>query len=334
MRPVYFIEEPVYTQASSRFDARVDGRVTILQPQLREGCDPIAEQQGLLDTYFGTTPAETVLWYYTPMALPFSSHLKGVRVYDCMDELSLFAGAPDDLPQREQDLLRASDVVFTGGKTLYYAKRKSHRNVHCFPSAVDRDHFTYRARPLPDDMPRGRPAIGYYGVIDERFDARYVGELATLLHDWNVCIVGPVVKIDPSILPQAQNIHYLGMKSYDALPAYLDNWNVAFLPFALNNATRFISPTKTLEYLAAGKPVISTPIADVVDPYGTEGIVAIAETAEKASRYARAMLSNRPASAWEARVDSILRAATWDSTVEKMAALVATAAAASVEVAG
>ena len=223
-------------------------------------------------------------WFYTPMALPL---LNGVAVsgvvFDCMDELSGFANAPAEMRLRERQLLNRSSVVFTGGYSLFEVKRLLHPNVHAFPSSVDVDHFAQARRAIesPDDQ-QGipRPRIGFCGVIDERMDLDLVREVAQRRPDWQIVMLGPVAKIEPSALPRGPNLHYLGMKRYDDLPAYFAGWDVAIMPFAHNDSTRFISPTKTPEYLAAGCPVVSTSIRDVVRPYGEEGLLAIADTPE------------------------------------------------------
>lgn len=319
---VHFFEEPIYEAGvrphlRRRTDRGVQVVQPVLPPELRH--DATRAQRELLDAYTGDWRGGMLMWYYTPMALEFSRHLPGPRIYDCMDELSLFAGAPPQLRSLEEELLALSAVVFTGGRSLYYHKRRSHGNVHCFPSAVDADHFAARGHAEPEVL-RGlrRPRIGFYGVIDERLDIPFVRSLAANLTDWEVVLAGPVVKIDPATLPQAPNLHYPGMQPYDALPALLQHWDVAFLPFARNDATRFISPTKTLEYLAARKPVISTPIADVVDPYGSEGLVEIATTGEEAAVHARTLLQTGRPQAWHNAVDRLVRECNWDTTVARM----------------
>ena len=337
-RPVHYYEEPVFGE-TPRLRRRTDCGVNVVQPEIPEHLsfeERNAALSALLDEFLESENLrDPILWYYTPMMLDFSDHVRGTVVYDCMDELSLFAGAHPELPRHERALLRRADVVFTGGRSLYYSKRRAHSNVHCFPSAVDASHFQVAQRPVPADMAgmEGRK-IGFYGVIDERFDCEYVQELAKALPDWQIVLLGPVVKIDPARVPKAANIHHLGMKSYAELPAYLEHWDVAFLPFALNDATRFISPTKTLEYLAARKPVISTPIADVVDPYGTDGVVMIGEDAQTAARLARKAVEVSLPASWHRSVDGILNAASWDRTVADMERHLASAARPVARVAG
>ena len=213
-----------------------------------------------------------IAWFYTPLAMPLFSLLNArAVVYDCMDELSAFLNAPAELIQREKELLNVADIVFTGGPSLYRAKKDLHSNVHCFPSSVDARHFG-RARDAsidaPDQAQLPHPRLGFFGVIDERFDVQLIDQLAKAHPEWSVSLIGPVVKIDPASLPRRPNIHYFGQRSYEELPGFLTGWDVCLLPFARNDSTRYISPTKTLEYMAAEKPIVSTPITDVAQPYG------------------------------------------------------------------
>ena len=263
-----------------------------------------------------------VRWFYTAMALPFTSSLPNdLTIYDCMDELSGFLGAPPELVARERELFRTADVVFTGGLSLYEAKRREHANVHAFPSSIEREHFAQAlsgklAEPADQAIIAG-PRAGFYGVVDERFDTELLREVAGLRPEVHFVILGPVVKIDAALLPRGENIHYLGSKSYKELPAYLAGWSVALMPFALNAATRYISPTKTPEYLAAGKPVVSTAIRDVERSYGDAGLVAIAHSAEEFAAAIDSAL--KPASAaWTARVDAALGQNSWDRTWRAM----------------
>lgn len=270
---------------------------------------------------------EYVFWYYTPMALSFTKHFTPIAsVYDCMDELSAFKGAHSDLPELEQQLFQRVDVVFTGGQTLYEAKRNAHKSVHAFPSSIDVSHFG-KARAITSDPPDQaeipHPRLGFFGVIDERFDIELLDALARRRPDWHFVMIGPVVKIHSSLLPRHQNIHYLGAKKYDELPSYLANWDVALLLFARNESTRFISPTKTPEYLAAGKPVISTSIRDVVRPYAELGLVKIADSPDEFIRAAESILEgsgNRVE--WLNRVDDFLAGMSWDRTCQQMSDLI------------
>lgn len=325
---VFFFEEPIEGDAAEPALElhHTDAGVVVAVPRLPRGLDEagqIAAQRALLDRLCreqGITAP--LLWYYTPMSLPFSDHLASATVvYDCMDELAAFKGAPPALLQREQDLFRQARVVFTGGWSLYEAKRDRHDNVHAFPSSVDVAHFG-RARDAqadpPDQAGIPRPRIGHYAVLDERLDRDLLAAIADARPDWQLVLVGPVVKIDPSELPRRPNIHYLGGKPYDALPAYLAGWDAAFMPFAQNESTRFISPTKTPEYLAAGKPVVSTPIKDVVRTYGERGLVRIAATSEEFVAALEEALEEHRSKAWLEEVDGLLAGMSWDQTWTRM----------------
>jgi UDP-galactopyranose mutase len=274
--------------------------------------------------------SEFVLWYYTPMAIRFSEGLEPLAVvYDCMDELSLFRGAPRDLIDREARLLAAADLVFTGGQSLYEAKREKHPRVHPFPSSIDAEHFRQareeRSGPA-DQAGIPGPRLGYFGVIDERLDLDLLAAVAEARPDWNIVMVGPVVKIDPESLPRRSNLHWLGMKGYPELPEYLAGWDVALMPFALNESTRFISPTKTPEYLAGGRPVVSTPIRDVVKPYGESGMVEIADGPEAfvaaVDRVLRRALARTDREQWLRQVDEHLSHGSWSRTWQQMSDLI------------
>jgi UDP-galactopyranose mutase len=243
-----------------------------------------------------------------------------------MDELSAFRFAPQHLKDLEQELLNRADIVFTGGVSLYEAKKGRHVNIHAFPSSIDYDHFS-KARngiAIPEDQLAIKgPSFGFYGVVDERFDIELLRNAAALRPEWQFVIIGPIVKIDPADLPQAENIHYLGGRDYHQLPAYLKAWDVAFIPFAMNESTRFISPTKTPEYLAAGKPVISTPIHEVIYPYGDQKLVHIAATAAEFVAAGDEILKEKTQSVpWLEKVDRFLQGNSWDQTYRAMKSLI------------
>lgn len=303
-----------------------DDGVTALRPRLPHWWSPEERERGLaslLDHFIASvTDAPPVLWYYTPLMLGFSRQVEASAVvYDCMDELSAFAHADPALIDSESALLARADVVFTGGTSLYEAKRDRHRRVFAFPSAVDVEHFR-GARRLPKE--RTQPVLGYIGVIDERLDLPLIAALAKARPDWRIEMVGPVVKIDQASLPQADNLHWLGPRSYADLPGVLAGWDVALMPFALNEATRFISPTKTPEYLAAGRPVVSTPIRDVVSDYGAlTGVWIAKDAAAFAAACDQALALAGGTGAWREAVDTLLADKSWDRTQARMAALVA-----------
>ncbi|HEY9833743.1 MAG TPA: UDP-galactopyranose mutase [Stenomitos sp.] len=345
---VFFIEEPIFSldspeppQTSGGIEGvggldvtRHESGVWVVVPHLKKGLsesEVIAAQQLLLDHLFAEHEiSQYIFWYYTPMALSFTRHVEPMAVvYDCMDELSAFRGAPPILKECEAELFRRADIVFTGGQSLYEAKRNQHENVYAFPSSVEVPHFaqarTHKEDPA-DQANIPHPRLGFYGVIDERMDLELLDGIAEARPDWHLVMIGPVVKIDPALLPRRENIHYLGGKDYKELPAYLGGWDLAMLPFARNESTRFISPTKTPEYLAAGKPVVSTSIRDVVRPYGQEGLVRIADTvAEFVAAADAAMREDGKESGWLARVDTFLQQISWDRTWGSMMQLIESA---------
>ena len=287
-----------------------------------------AALRGLLDMLVATSvQSDPVLWFYTPMMLGFADHLRAETiVYDCMDELSAFAFADPLLVEREAELIRRADVMFTGGYSLYEAKRDRHDAIHPFPSAVDTGHFGAARGDIVEPADQAciaGPKLGFYGVIDERIDLALIDAVAAARPDWQLVMIGPVVKIDPAQLPRRANIHWLGGRRYDELPAYLSGWEAALMPFAINAATRFISPTKTPEYLAAGKPVVSTPIIDVIRHYGDIAAVAIAGDAATFVIACEKALTLPFAGAWLDEADRLLTATSWDRTFTGMKAAMA-----------
>ncbi len=295
-------------------------------PVLQHGLTAAAiarQQRELLDAFLVERGiAQFLSWYYTPMAREFSRHLQPVlTVYDCMDELSAFAGAPPAMSFNERELFESAAVVFTGGASLYEAKRQQHVNVRLYPSSVDVQHFSAARRISAEPQDQAaipHPRIGYAGVIDERMDIGLLAAVAEQRPDWHFVMLGPVVKIDPESLPQAPNIHYLGMKSYTDLPAYLSGWKIGMLPFARNESTRYISPTKTPEYLAAGLSVISTPIQDVVKPYQELGLVAIADRPDEFIAAGKRLLDAPDERSRLGRADAFLARNSWDKTWSAM----------------
>jgi UDP-galactopyranose mutase len=336
-RRIFFIEEPVYDAAGSMYiEARKDdlSDVNIITPHLgaKIGEDEARLQEIMIVQtvlrFFAIR--KYVLWHYSPMSYPVSAELTPLyRVYDCMDELSNFLYAPPELKENEAALMSKADIVFTGGNSLHQAKRGQHSNIFCFPSSIDKDHFGV-ARQLritggeePEDQQSiGGPRIGFFGVIDERLNVDLLREVAVLRPEWQLILIGPVVKIDPATLPRRDNIHYLGARPYKDLPGYLAGWDIAMMPFAQNASTEFISPTKTPEYLAGGVPVIAPSIRDVVHPYFDLGLVLIADTAREFVRAADGILTMGMPKVWPERVNNFLSSMSWDLTVADMERLI------------
>ena len=330
-RRVFFVEEPLWGPGPTRLDVhRAPEGVYVVTPHIQATGAVHDEawltklQRQMLEQLLDENDVRSfVLWFYTPMALAFARELEPVAtIYDCMDELSHFQGAPPALLALEAELFRRADVVFTGGVSLFEAKRNKHANVHPFPSSVDVPHFAQARAGLvepADQASLARPRMGFCGVIDERMNLELVAGVARERPDWQLVMVGPVVKISPESLPRSENLHYLGGKSYPELPHYLGGWDVALMPFALNDSTRYISPTKTPEYLAAGKPVVSTSIRDVVRPYGEQQLVRIADSVPTFIDAIQASLSEAR-EPWLARVDRFLAHLSWDETWRGMKA--------------
>jgi UDP-galactopyranose mutase len=325
---VFFIEEPLIGEGEPRFEVnRVENvSVWVVTPKLPAEFPEKEKRSWLMQQLDGLISDYGIgqyhCWYYSPLAFSFSNHLEPIlRIYDCMDELSAFKFAPPELTLAEAELFGKVDIVFTGGHHLYEAKKQRHQNIHPFPSSIDKHHFRkarYETAEPADQLRISHPRLGFYGVVDERFDIDLLREVAALRPEWQFVIIGPVVKIDPATLPRALNIHYLGGKSYNELPTYLAGWDIAIMPFALNDATKYISPTKTPEYLAGGKPVISTSIRDVVRPYGENGLVRIADTPDAFVKAAEDLLDKSGYEEWLYQVDEFLADNSWDNTWSRM----------------
>lgn len=332
---VLFVEEPIRDDADPFIEVCEPAPgLTVLKPHTPVDAvgfhdDQLSVLKPLIGDYLRDHDIDDYLaWLYTPMALPLLADLTPrALVFDCMDELSAFKDAPKQLRQREAALMKSADLVLTGGPSLYEAKCSLHRNVLCLPSAVDAQHYSPRHATaklesmMQAEQVQGRipgPRLGFFGVIDERLDIDLIERLADADSDWQVVMVGPVVKIDPAKLPQRANIHWLGQQPYSLLPQLVADWDVCLLPFALNESTRFISPTKTLEYMAAEKPVVSTPVHDVVAMYGE--VVRIGGNHESFIRCCRAALDEGPDARAE-RVTQMLMTVerhSWDATAQSI----------------
>ncbi len=323
---VYYIEEPVYGNKDDSYSIQsAKENVTVIVPQLSIANKGNYNQRlkKIVDTFITEHDVKDfIAWYYSPMAFLFTKHLNALlTIYDCMDELSAFKFAPPELKQAENDLLESAEIVFTGGYSLYKAKKHLHHNIYPFPSSIDKEHFAKarHSNSAPQDQQKiPSPRLGFFGVLDERFDIDLIRSVADAKPDWQFVFIGPIVKINESDLPKNKNLHYLGSKSYQQLPEYISGWDIALIPFAINESTKFISPTKTPEYLAAGKPVISTAIEDVVHPYGDEQLVNIIYNAKEFISAAEKELNNTSNTEWLKSTDAFLADNSWNNTWHQM----------------
>jgi UDP-galactopyranose mutase len=324
---VFFIEEPNFHDGEDKLHIEnFNDNLYVVTPYIKHGHDEKEvhkrQRKFITNLFANKQISRYISWYYTPMALPFTEHLSPeLVVYDCMDELSAFKFAPPELTIREKELFKKADIVFTGGHSIYESKKNAHHNIYPFPSSIDKHHFgiARTTKKDPEDQANiPHPRFGFFGVVDERFDIELLDGVAKARPDWHFVILGPVVKIDPATLPKYNNIHYLGGKKYEELPSYIAGWDVATIPFAMNESTKFISPTKTPEYLAAGKPVISTPIKDVVSPYGDNKLVHIVNNAEEFIKAAEIELNKKRKGTWLKKVDEFLAFNSWDRTWGQM----------------
>jgi len=322
---VFFVEEPIY-DAPSQFNEIYEdpvSKICIVTPHLTSTNEDANEAlRHLLNIFMAEMIiTDFIAWYYTPMALAFSDHLDPeLTVYDCTNDLSSFKSIAPTLQEWEERLFKKADIVFTAGAYLYEVKKDQHENIHPFPGGIDIDHFK-QARDLikePDDqLAIPRPRIGFFGVIDERFNIDLLEAVAEKRTDWHFVMVGPTERIDPVILPKEPNIHFTGIKDYKELPAYLAGWNVAMIPFQLNETTKYISPTKTPEFLAAGTPVVSTSIHDIVYPYGEKKFVRIADTPDEFVCAIEELLKFEKME-WIKEVDTFLATRSWDDIWKQM----------------
>lgn len=326
---VFFFEEAVF-DAPSQYNEILedpDTGVCVVTPHITPDTENRTEAlRHLLQMFMAAMHIKDhIAWYYTPLSLEFSDHLKPeLTVYDCMDELSSFKFALPAIKNWEKKLFAKADIVFTGGMHLYEAKKNFHSNIFGIPSGIDVDHFN-KARKFvkdPDDQSAiPHPRVGFYGVVDERFNIELLRSVADKSPDWHFIIIGPTAKIDPASLPQRGNIHFIGMRDYKDLPDYLAGWDVAMMPFELNEATKYISPTKTPEFLAAGKPVVSTSIHDVIHPYGDKKLVSIADTPDEFIAAIEQYLSTERSKQWTKEVDVLLKTMSWDDIADRMGEL-------------
>ena len=327
-RDILFIEEPILRGGDATLEVTAaEPRLRVIQPHLPFNGTGFGDHQvetlATLLRAFLTREGykEYAAWVYTPMAVTLARALRPkAMVYDCMDELASFLLAPPELPEREAELLAYADVVFADGPGLHRSKRNQHPFVHSFPSGVDTEHFA-----TADDVDEARdqeslphPRLGLFGVVDERMDLSILQHLSAERPDWQIVVVGPIARIEASRLPHGSNLHYIGLRSYQEIPSYLAGWDVCLMPFQKSAVTTYISPRKCLEYMAAGRPIVSTPIPDIAEPYGDvvrtgEGPEGFLEACERALAETEAQQNAR-----ESLSRQILHRTSWEETVDRM----------------
>lgn len=321
---VLMIEEPVDYEIQEENSGNlivVSNSLHVLQPKVKD----IQSVADIISMYVKNSEVK-IGWFYSASFISLLSSFKFEKIiYDCMDELSLFKGVDQELIDQEKRLMEEADIVFTGGKSLFEVRKELHPNVYCFPSSVDEAHFAQALNGIaipPEIASISSPVVGYFGVIDERLDLSLLHETAKLLPNVSFVLIGPVAKIKQQDLPKEDNIHYLGMRSYSELPAYLKAFDIAVMPFAINDATKHISPIKTLEYMAAGKPIISTKITDVVRDYSS--CVNMVETPDDFVQVINFLLEKSDQLSLQLEYYEILTNTSWDSTASRMQSIIKT----------
>lgn len=314
--PVVVIEEP-FPARHDRDEVRRFGALQVIRPLRERGYGEPAIDEHAIATARTLLPGANLVWLYTPMMLALAEAFPAAGlVYDCMDDLASFDFAPPQMRERERSLLERAAVIFAGGRSLYAARSSYGEKVHLMPSGVEYERFAAAPRPVPHPVMRdlAPPVYAYTGVIDERLDYDLLTALADAPPRPNIVMIGPTTKVDPALFPQRPNVHFTGWTPYETLPSYLAGAGVAIMPFARNESTRSISPTKTLEYFAARVPVATTPIADVLAEYGD-----LVESGDDPESFIAACArAQRSGAARLDRAQAAARERGWDTIMERM----------------
>ena len=253
---------------------------------------------------------------FLPGAAPAVSHLDALlRVYYCVDEFSAFDGAGAAIASLERELIARSDLVICSAERLVRAKKKQHPRVELVRHGVDVAHFSHAVQPgssvseLVADLPR--PVLGFVGLMAEWVDQELLGALADHYPHGTVVIVGRE-DCDTTALRLRRNVLFVGRRPYTELPSIMKGFDVALVPFRDNELTLAANPLKAREYLAAGLPVVSTPIPEVERlgacriARGPEGFIAAIDAvlAEGAGPSA-ARSATMATESWESRWDEV-----------------------------
>jgi hypothetical protein len=278
---ILFVEAPRHAAGAARLESRaIRAGLTVLTlttPAPAAGFHDDAQAFGvtlLREELAGRRLKIDIAWLDTPMAWPLAQAL-GIAclAYDCLE------GPPASLQfdaallhQRESALMRTAALMVAAGPSLFNAHRHRHANLHCVCSAVHAEHFSPASLELTSARARrghvlqsslARPRLGYFGSIDERLDLDLLAALADRQPGWAFVMVGSVAGIAAERLPQRRNIHWLGEQDDALLPYLLAGWDLALMPYVVSEATRFLMPSQTLEYMAGYQPIVSTPVRDV-----------------------------------------------------------------------
>lgn len=328
---VFYIEEPVYDAESNHFEVQQVSNLSlwIVVPHLSATATDHQNKicgELLDDLIKNFDIRKYITWYYTPLALRFSKHLAPLAlVYDCMSDVQGSASASSELIVCEHELLHKADIVFAAGYGLYETMRNRHHNIYAFPNSIDKEHF-HGARMVTEELPEQaaipHPRIGFHGIVDECVDVKLLTTLAEQRPDWHFIIIGPIAAANTESLPSKPNMHFLGAKEYDIVPRYIAGWDVGIIPYAHNDHTKYLHPCKTMEYLAMGKPVVSTSIYDVVVPYGKKGLVLIADTVPVFIAAIEKALAMRGIKQRVLKADRFLSNISWDKTHRHMYILI------------
>ncbi len=333
--PILFVEEPWFVDyliesETTVWQAEKFPNITVVRPHFPEAWKKDraridAERRKTVDELLagplGDTFSEPVQWFYDPMAvIPFGGQMNEIaNIYDCMDQLSQFRGAPAELVRRERLLLELADVVFAGGPKIHQAKVLHNENCHSYGCGVEIAHFGKARRPetpIPDDVAHLQgPVLGFFGCVDERMDYELLAKMAAAHPEWQIVIIGPAIKVDPEQFPQRENIHWLGAREYQQLPGYVKAFDVCLMPFAINEATEFINPTKALEYMATGTPIVSTAIEDVVLQFSD--VVQIADSHEEFIAFCERTISSPDSEAIQLGLE-LTTLNSWEAIVERL----------------
>ena len=335
---VYVVEEPVFVDGEpALMSATHQNGVEVLTPRTREFASGFHDSQlnalrPLLAEFMASRGlGEPLVWLTTPMALPLVADLEPLAVvYDCLDDVAAPGNAEPVRAAREKALMQLADIVLNGGPSAHALRHGTHPRLHCLAGAVDAAHFAPEHLDGDDvessvaaELHRGlpRPRLGFFGVVDQRLDLALVAGLAERRPDWQFVMAGPVVGLDPATLPRRPNLRWAGLQRYEALPHLMSHWDVCLLPFVVDETTRLLNPTQTLEYLAGGKPGVGTPVPDLVSLHGAA--VRIAADVDGVVAAVQALLDEpAPARAERrARAQAQVDAGSWDVTAAFVAAM-------------